>query len=610
MLARSSVKAILLCSCAILLLPNFAHVVSSEAGDMTQRASLQPVVPGLDAAAMAVMPEVINTVANVAPSAPIMPSTAPQARTANVAPGENPFGPTTAPATPMALTVPTPVPQVQAATAAAVFKGMSPAAAVTMPAPSAAVAGKNPFMPATSPVSTVSNTEASTGSAAPKVDDTALRYYASTRDLKRLGAELRRLKALYPDWEAPENLFDQTATVQEQPLWDMYAAGNYTGVRAELARLQSTNPQWKPSADLTTKLAVAESRKVIDRAYSQANWPQIITTAQQQPDLLVCNEMNAMWQVGEALARIRDFAHSFELYKYILTHCDGGPERLATIQKASLLLPEAGTTSLFAFGRAMPDGTAEFASIAFDGIRKTMGQIASGEELTQRLSDTDLQSFASYVQSTQSASDSGLFGWYYYSQKQWQASNAWFTIGTHYGNDAKNFEGIVLSLRNMGKTGDAYTIAAQYAGKSDDLRKEYIEIVAGALTAEKSDLKLSDKEMETFHAAVFDAKSALGAQALGWKALADGGAKDAAPLFAQSLEWDPTQGGVIGAAVVAARNKDYVKLAALKSEYGKTYDDLDQFKIYSGKAKAGRKAVRVPIIREKKPKSLLAALFS
>ncbi|PZM09983.1 hypothetical protein CPY51_24315 [Rhizobium tubonense] len=602
-------KAVLLCSCAIFLLPNLSTVTTSQAGNMTPFATVQPVILAPSGAdAMVVMPQTLVTTA--APSAAatstnvVMPSAAPAAQAqpviANVAPGENPFAPTPA-AERVARTAPAPQPATADATGAV--------AATAAPAAPAAAAGANPFAPAAVPAQAALSGGAPAAVAPAKVDDTALRYYAANRDLKRLGAELRRLKALYPDWEAPENLFDQTASVEEQPLWDMYAAGNYTGVRAELARLQSSNPQWKPSTDLLSKLAIAESRKLVDRAYGQASWQQVITTAQQQPDLLVCGELNTMWQVGEALAKTRDFSHSFELYKYILTHCDAAPDRLATMQKASQLLPEAGTTSLLAFGRTMPDGTSEFANIAFDGVRKRMGQVAAGDQLAQKLTDTELQSFAAFVESTQSQADAGLFGWYYYGQKQWQAANAWFFTGTHYGNDPKNLEGMVLTLRNLGKVGDAFQIASQYMGSSEDLRKEYIEIVASALTQKEVDLKLSDKDILTFKTAVYAAKSALGAQALGWKALDEAGVKDAAPLFAQSMEWDVTEGGVLGLAVVSARTKDYIKLALLKSEYGMTYGDLNNFKTYS-RAKPRPRMARVVVQKKpERPKSLLAALF-
>jgi hypothetical protein len=549
-----------------MLLPNLLPVSLSEAGslDMSLSSTAVP-APAANGSATSITPQAASVQRSILPSA-----MAPQPAIANVAPGQNPFGAVASTGSPLAAptTRPASAPQVSAATA--------PMSLTT------GSIGAQPNMPA------ATDTADATGEV--KVDDTALRYYAKTRDLKRLGAELRRLKALYPNWEASEDLFNQTTSIDEQPLWDMYAAGNYAGARVELARLATSNPQWKPSTDLVTKLELGESRKLIDRAYARANWTQIIATAQQEPQLLVCSEMNTMWQVGEALARNKDMARAFELYKYILTQCDGDKERLATIQKASLLLPDAGITSLMAFAHTTPDGTSEFANIGFDNLRKRLGAISSGDQLAQAPTDEELQSFASYVQSSQSSSDAGLFGWYYYNRQEWQAANAWFMAGTRYGDDLKNVEGVILTLRNLGKTADAFTLASRYATKSDDIRKEYIEIVASALTDDASTLKLADKDLDTFKSYTLDAKSALGAQALGWKLLADKGTKDAQAMFAQSVSWEPTEGGVIGMAVVAARAKNAAALTSLKTEYAEQFPALKDFSLSSGKR--GKSSIR------------------
>jgi hypothetical protein len=49
-------------------------------------------------------------------------------------------------------------------------------------------------------------------------------------------------------YEASEDLFNQSTTIDEQPLWDIYAAGDLPRLRAEFARIATSNPEWKPSA--------------------------------------------------------------------------------------------------------------------------------------------------------------------------------------------------------------------------------------------------------------------------------------------------------------------------------------------------------------------------
>lgn len=567
--------ALLLCSCAIIFTPSLTTITASVAGDLNSSSNVNTVVPAVGMNALVVMPaQHMTNAATVDTGSSIVlpktvaaaPRTTPEQSYRDVAPGENPF----APLAQKAATIATPATTSSVATAPA----------------------GNPFA-----TTATDNKDTATGKAKAatpeKVDETALRYYAKTRDLKRLGAELRRLKALYPSWEASEDLFNQTTAIDEQPLWDIYAAGDLTRLRAEIARIASGNPEWKPSADLMEKVQTAESRKLIDRAYARANWAQVISTAQQQPQLLVCGEMNAMWQVGEALAKTRDMARAFDLYKYVLTNCDQPSERLATMQKASALLPAAGITSLMALGRTLPDGTAEFASFTYDAIRKQMGAVSEGDPMALPLSGTELESFATYVETSQSAADASLFGWYYYSQKQWQPAQAWFTTATQYGSDLKNVEGVILSLRNLGKMDEAYALAGRFADKSDDIRKEYIEIVAGALTDERSALKISDNDLPAFKTYLYAAKSALGAQALGWKLFRDKGPAEARPLFAQSIDWEPTEGGVIGLAVVASRTKNKVELAALKQRYGGQFEGLKDFSTATAAPKKGRRVVKV-----------------
>ncbi len=586
MSSRYTVTALLLCSCAIVFTPSLTTVTSSVAADLTGRPAVGAVVPATGMAALAVMPtqpaaiapDLGTTAAPVLPQASILPGAAQTPQAAEpayreVAPGENPFAP-------------------------------------SAPKPAAASVVPSTIAPAANPFGSSATDKAGTAKAAApsKVDETALRYYAKTRDLKRLGAELRRLKALYPGWEASEDLFNQSTAIDEQPLWDIYAAGDLPRLRAELARIASSNPEWKPSSDLMEKLQMAETRKLIERAYARAAWAQVISTAQQQPQLLVCSEMNALWQVGEALAKTKDMARAFDLYKYVLTNCDEPAERLATMQKASALLPAAGITSLMALGRTMPDGTSEFASFTYDAIRKQMGALSEGDPMARPISGADLEAFAAYVETSQSATDAGLFGWYYYSQKQWEPAHAWFAAATQYGNDIKNIEGVILSLRNLGKLDDAYALAGRFAPQSDDIRKEYIELVSASLTDKASTLKVSEEDLGTFKTYVYAAKSALGAQALGWSVLEDKGPAEARPLFAQSAEWGPTEGGITGLAVVASRLKNYAQVAALKQQYGDEFPGLKEFS--TAQPKKSKRIVQTVQVSAKASATDAAALAS
>lgn len=514
----------------------------------------QPVMPAAPAPAQVVLPAQLPVAVTPATTVAVQP-TAPVIR--EVAPGENPFGPATA------TTARRPVAQV-------------PAASTLPPADLApsresveqqiAKLGQQTEQPGASP--------------RPEVDETALRYYAQTRDLKRLGAELRRLKTLYPDWDAPEDLFDAPTNISEQPLWDIFGSGDYVRVRTEIARLQSENPNWKPSQELLDKLALAETRRLMERAHAQRNWGQVVTLAEATPQLMVCAEMNTMWITAESLAQSRDYARAFDLYKYIVTTCEEPNERLSTVQKASLLLPEAGTRSLVALGNILPDGTGEFDNVSFDLVRRKMGLVAQGSGPASALTIDELQRFSDFVQRSFSANDAELFGWFYYGQQSWEASYHWFVSATRMTTSPKSIEGVILTLRNLDHRDEALQLARQYATQTPELKKIYIELVSAGLTDQDAPLALEEKELKTIESYVFEQKSALGAQALGWHRLETKATKEAARLFQQSVEWEATEGGVTGLAVVAARAKNWGRVAAIKKEYGAKFASLDNVKVY------------------------------
>ncbi|MDH4413780.1 MAG: hypothetical protein QE484_10760 [Rhizobium sp.] len=538
-------------------MPSFAPVAAPQLAPVVPApmAAPNPVVPVAPAPAQIVLPAPIP---DAAPQATAVAVQASAPVLLDVAPGENPFGP--------------------GQTTNTRRQAVQPAMAAGSPQPA------TPSLPGDNIETKIAKlsqqAEEPVVSAKPEVDDTALRYYARTRDLKRLGAELRRLKALYPSWDAPEDLFDAPTDVSEQPLWDIFGSGDYVRVRTEMAKLQSENPNWKPSQELVDKLALAETRRLMERSHAQRNWPQVVSLAEGSPQLMVCAEMNTMWITAEALAQSRDFARAFDLYKYILTTCDDPNERLSTVQKASLLLPEAGTRSLVALGVILPDGAGEFDNVSFDLVRRKMGLIAQGAAPATGLSMDELQRFSDYVQRSFSAADAELFGWFYYGQQSWEASYHWFVSASRMATSLKSIEGVILTLRNMQHRDEALKLARQYATQTPELKKIYIELVSAGLTDQDAPLKPADDELKTFEQYVFEQKSALGAQALAWHQLDNKETKDASRLFQQSVEWEPTEGGVVGLAVLASRAKNWGRVAAIKKQYGTKFAALEDVKVY------------------------------
>ena len=500
-----------------------------------------------------------------------------------------------------ALPVPPPLGAPPPAPAAGAVPGANPFVVVAAPQPAPAAAFAIPGQAGTAatapnvgaPAFAMPTAAAVDGATAHPVanavDERALRYYASTRDLGRVGAEIRRLKLLHPNWAPPADLFVEVNQVEEQPFWDRLAAGDVAGARAAIDAERERTPDWTPSADLTTKLADAEARGALAAATAAANWPAVIAAAQERPSLLVCGEMNALWQVGEAYARLGDMARAYDLYAYILAHCDVSAERLATWQKASSLLPPEGLSALSAFARTAPNGAGEFDSVRFADLRSAMGAVAAGTSSDPVDADR-LATFGALVARTRSAEDAALIGWYAYGLQEWSTAGGWFQAAMSWGRDPKFVEGYVLSLRNGGDVSKALDLAYAKRAASPDLAKIYIEMmserltgedgeVADAVMASESESAIDPDMLKRFSAFVVDKRSALGAQSIGWHLFNRDKVTDAGEWFEKSVDWKPTEEGVTGLASVAARQNEPGKIAALKARYGETFPEIADIEV-------------------------------
>src|SRR5690349_18272827 len=73
----------------------------------------------------------------------------------------------------------------------------------------------------------------------PQVDESALRYFASQGDTRRVNAEIARLRALYPNWTPPSDLSQLSGSPGAPPpdplierLWNLYREDRIAEVRA------------------------------------------------------------------------------------------------------------------------------------------------------------------------------------------------------------------------------------------------------------------------------------------------------------------------------------------------------------------------------------------
>ncbi|WP_245515994.1 hypothetical protein [Ancylobacter aquaticus] len=419
----------------------------------------------------------------------------------------------------------------------------------------------------TSPPSS-EGTSAATGTApTPQVDESALRFFAAQGDNARLEAEMARLRALYPNWQPPKDLF--SPTLDQDPdiarMWELFAQGKFSDIRAAIAQRQEAESGWQPPADLLTRLDEGEAARRLVNAAEAKQWASVLRIATETPGMLVCGNMDVLWRVAEAFVRTEAAARAKDVYAYILSTCPDPQERLATAQKAMQTLDGPELDALLALQRAKPDGTPEFASLDSDFLRTRVGRAA--EDTTLTVSAEDIGALEQLARNGSTPDDALVLGWYTFRQGDAAKAVDWFKLALDRKGGASAAEGYVLALEGSGRALEAEPIAYQWRDAGADNRTAYIDLMAGLLSTSPPP-RLDQSIVARFAPVVSQDKAAVGAQALGWYAYNTGQIPTAASWFRTAVQWAPEdEVSAYGLALSSMRLKDSATLDAIAATW-------------------------------------------
>jgi tetratricopeptide (TPR) repeat protein len=415
--------------------------------------------------------------------------------------------------------------------------------------------------------------------AAAKIDESALRFYASQNDSARVAMEIKRIKALNPSWNPPSDLFNVSSDPAiEQKLWDLFGQGRYDEVRAAVDNIRQTDPTWRPSDKLVQEFDRAQVRVQLIAASDANDDSGVLAIAEANPAMLVCANMDAMWRVAAALVHTSQEDKAQELYKYILMRCPDPAERLATVQKAMDLLPVPAVKALMAAARYRSDNGKALETVQLDLLRRQIGAVAS-DAASASVPPADLKGFEALVKQKKMDNDADLLGWYYYSLKSWPVAAEWFKRGMEWNKLPKSAEGYALALRQQGQLADAEAVAYEWRNASPLIAKLFVEILATALTQPDAAV-VDEARLARLEEVVQATKSVNGSQALGWYHYNKTNFPKARQWFEASVAWEANETNVLGLALAAHRLNDRVLFRKTLADYSKRYTAIAALQAY------------------------------
>ncbi len=400
--------------------------------------------------------------------------------------------------------------------------------------------------------------------AEPKVDESALRYFASRGDKARLQAEIARLQALYPNWVPPADplAVPQGGDKQLEQMWQLYSEGRYAELRKAIADRQVSESGWQPPPDLLDRLDVAEARARLVNASDLKQYATVVQIGANTPSLLTCSDIDVLWRVAEAFAVTDRTPRAQAVYVYILKNCTNPQERLATIEKASALLPYATMQDLLALERPDGNGGREFDSIRNDLARRF---VAAGND------DPDLAVAPDYLTIVQRlaeseglASDNLLLGWYQLRRENYTDAEKWFRAAHAKEDTAIASQGLALTLIAQKKPQEAEAIMYKWRGASEDATATYLAATAN-LMALQPPADLDEEVLSRIAAEIIEQKYVPTAQQFGWFARTLNQPQTAARWFETALRWKPDdEPSAYGLAITREQLRDRAGVAEIQ----------------------------------------------
>jgi Tfp pilus assembly protein PilF len=247
------------------------------------------------------------------------------------------------------------------------------------------------------------------------------------------------------------------------------------------------------------------------------------------------------------------------------------PDAKALEGYARALQSEGRLSDFMRFADEWSQRSASLKPLFLEAAAQTFAAAAgSGEEIANDVLARAGRAFAE----AHSVNGAQALAWQRIAAKDWVAAAAWFKAARDWAGaeneDPKTLEGLVIALRNLHRDDEAEALAYGGAQRDETLRGLYLEVVAERLTR-KPPARTDAAALRRYAEVVLAAKSANGAQALGWYSYNASQYEAAAAWFGKALAFAPTEDAALGLAFAYRRLGDRERFVATIEAYRESY---------------------------------------
>jgi len=394
------------------------------------------------------------------------------------------------------------------------------------------------------------------------VDESALRYYATLKQVSRVEAETRRLQRLHPGWSPPADLWTaRPSDADEGALWDLFAADRLDELRKAIDERRAAQPDWTPSTDLAAKLQRKEMRAKIVAGRQTESWMDVAAIADRGHFEDDTSDVAVLWDIADAYARTKRPADALRILTSILKTRSDPHERIGSIHRAIASLPMADVERLLSLGRTDAAGISEFDAITTDVTRARISAFLH-DEPAREITAAELARFGDFARTTSDPNQPALIAWYALKRNDAREALEWFKQAIDRGGDATVAHGLALTLQRLGQLREAEEVAYAWREPLPANAILFIDVLADQLT-KPGPLAIDETRILRYATITQQTASGEGAQALAWYAYNSCQFNVSLEWFRRAVAWFPKEGSVFGYALTLRRlkrNQEFVEV--------------------------------------------------
>lgn len=178
----------------------------------------------------------------------------------------------------------------------------------------------------------------------PSSELAALKYYFDGNNQSAVDAELRRLKAKFPDWDVPadiSDIFRNSEPADVSNIYELIKIGNLKAAEQKIDDLRNANSGWTPPKDMIDLLTISKAQEEFNQAASTGNYDLMNRTVRRVPQLLSCERVNNSWLLAQAHIANDKANSALSIYTAIASTCRDKDVLVATLEKSEAITTPA-----------------------------------------------------------------------------------------------------------------------------------------------------------------------------------------------------------------------------------------------------------------------------